>query len=282
MPQTTTGRRFTTVINQTTQHSTYTHNKLSAGVPFYILLVPHNFLLSLSTFVVPTTTPLQRRHRSTQFGESPQRHPTPNHQPRPITAIKQDAPPPPLKPFPSQTPYFVPTASSSTDWRTTKLTLFKKEVKPVNQRLSGLPPKIKPRNTKTHTPDTTKKQTATSLQYTATRTKNSRKKEQKTRKQKTLPRKERGKNTMARVTSPRPSTSGKSVADFPKKHFIRISAEKMRWYKAQEAREREFAAAARRSGSAGSASSSSGSSAGSIGSPFARRVRISFKRRDSS
>lgn len=67
---------------------------------------------------------------------------------------------------------------------------------------------------------------------------------------------------MARVTSPRPS-SRHNTADQPRKLFIRISADKMRWYKNQEARERE----------ASRVSSSSTSP---------RRLRISLKRRDSS
>ncbi|KAI3396777.1 hypothetical protein diail_11677 [Diaporthe ilicicola] len=70
---------------------------------------------------------------------------------------------------------------------------------------------------------------------------------------------------MARVTSPRPS-SRHNALDQPRKLFIRISADKMRWYKNQEAREREA--------SRSSMSSSSSSSP--------RRLRISLKRRDSS
>ncbi|KAJ0116945.1 hypothetical protein J7T55_003359 [Diaporthe amygdali] len=77
---------------------------------------------------------------------------------------------------------------------------------------------------------------------------------------------------MARVTSPRPSSRQNTLGQ-PRKLFIRISADKMRWYKTQEARERE---ASRASCSSSSSSSSSSTSS----SP--RRVRISLKRRDSS
>lgn len=69
---------------------------------------------------------------------------------------------------------------------------------------------------------------------------------------------------MARVTSPRPSSRHNAGPDQPRKLFIRISADKMRWYKNQEARERE----------ASRVSSSSSTSP--------RRLRISLKRRDSS
>ncbi|POS73405.1 hypothetical protein DHEL01_v208203 [Diaporthe helianthi] len=71
---------------------------------------------------------------------------------------------------------------------------------------------------------------------------------------------------MARVTSPRPS-SRHNAADQPRKLFIRISADKMRWYKNQEA--------SRPSSSTSSSNSSSPST-----SP--RRLRISLKRRDDS
>ncbi|KAI7778747.1 hypothetical protein LA080_001814 [Diaporthe eres] len=74
---------------------------------------------------------------------------------------------------------------------------------------------------------------------------------------------------MARVTSPRPSSRHNAGPDQPRKLFIRISADKMRWYKNQEAREREA-----------SRVSSSSSSSSSSTSP--RRLRISLKRRDSS
>lgn len=69
---------------------------------------------------------------------------------------------------------------------------------------------------------------------------------------------------MARITSPRPSSRHNAGSDQPRKLFIRISADKMRWYKNQEARERE----------ASRVSSSSSTSP--------RRLRISLKRRDSS
>ncbi|KAG8159230.1 hypothetical protein KVR01_010891 [Diaporthe batatas] len=70
---------------------------------------------------------------------------------------------------------------------------------------------------------------------------------------------------MARVTSPRPS-SRHNVTDQPRKLFIRISADKMRWYKNQEARERE----------------ASRPSTSSSPSTSPRRLRISLKRRESS
>jgi hypothetical protein len=75
---------------------------------------------------------------------------------------------------------------------------------------------------------------------------------------------------MARVTSPRPSSSH-NAADPPRKLFIRISADKMRWYKnyrEQEAREREASRVS-------SSSTSSPSTSPKI-------VRISLKRRDFS
>ncbi|ROV92929.1 hypothetical protein VSDG_06378 [Cytospora chrysosperma] len=88
---------------------------------------------------------------------------------------------------------------------------------------------------------------------------------------------------MARTITFRPSSSrsssssssasscGKFVAGSPKKHYIRISAEKMRWYRAQEA---AAAAAAARSGS--------GSGSGSGPDSPTRRLRISLKRYGSS
>lgn len=90
---------------------------------------------------------------------------------------------------------------------------------------------------------------------------------------------------MARTITFRPSSSrsssssssasscGKFVAgSSPKKHYIRISAEKMRWYRAQEAA--VAAAAAARSGS--------GSGSGSGPDSPTRRLRINLKRYGSS